>query len=466
MPVLPASQASFDISVPVLVIGAGACGLTAALSAADAGADVLVLERDARPSGSTSLSAGLIAAAGTELQRKHGVDDSPTIFIEDILRKTHGEVDHAVVQAIAEASGPMIDWMQDRQGLNLHLVQGFLFPGHTRLRMHGPASQTGADLEVMLLNAAGRAGIDVMASASAEDLYAEDDGRIVAVGITRPDGKRETIGCDAVILACGGYGGDPSLVARYIPEMAEAEYCGHTSNTGDALRWGEALGAQTLDLGSYQGHGSVPRPHAAPLTWAVITLGGFQVNTEGRRFADESLGYSEHAETILAQPGSVAWNIYDARCEAAALPFADYKEMKRLGAIKEAASVQELAAVTGVPLEALGATMEEVARLAAGVGQDAFGRDFTKAPPLAPPYRTAKVTGALFHTQGGLAVDCGGRVLRLDGSPLPNLFAGGGAARGISGPGAGGYLAGNGLTTATVLGRLAGLSAARLVTVR
>ena len=463
MPVLPASQASFDVSVPVLVIGAGACGLTAALAAADAGAEVLVLERDPRPSGSTSLSAGLIAAAGTRLQREHGVEDSPAMFVEDILRKTHGEVDHALVQAIAEASGSLIDWLQDRQGLDLHLVQGFLFPGHTRLRMHGPASQSGADLEAMLLNAAEREGVDVMAAASAEDLYAEDDGRVVAVGIRRPDGHRETIGCEALVLASGGYGGDPSLVARHIPEMAEAEYCGHTSNTGDALRWGEALGAQALDLGSYQGHGSVPRPHAAPLTWAVITLGGFQVNAEGRRFADESLGYSEHAEKILAQPGGFAWNIYDARCEEAALPFADYKEMKRLGAIKEAASVEELAAATGLPLDALRATMEEVARLAAGQGQDAFGRDFTKSPPVAPPYRTAKVTGALFHTQGGLAVDTGARVLRPDGSSLPNLFAGGGAARGISGPGAWGYLAGNGLTTATVLGRLAGLSAARLV---
>jgi fumarate reductase flavoprotein subunit len=463
MSVLPASEASFDVSVPVLVVGAGACGLTAALSAADAGAEVLVMERDPRPSGSTSLSAGLIAAAGTGLQREHGVEDSPAIFAEDILRKTHGEVDRALVQAIAEASGPLVDWLQDRHGLDLHLVQGFLFPGHTRLRMHGPASQTGVDLEAMLLAAAGREGVDVMASASAENLYAEADGRVVAAGIMRPDGQREIIGCGALILACGGYGGDPSLVARHIPEMAEAEYCGHTSNMGDALRWGEALGAQALDLGAYQGHGSVPRPHAAPLTWAVITLGGFQVNTGGRRFADESLGYSEHAEKILAQPGGVAWNIYDARCEKAALPFADYKEMKRLGAIKEAASVEELAAVTGLRLDALRATMEEVARLAAGQGQDAFGRDFTVSPSLVPPYRTAKVTGALFHTQGGLAVDADARVLRPDGSSLPNLFAGGGAARGISGPGAWGYLAGNGLTTATVLGRIAGRSAARLV---
>ena len=89
-------------------------------------------------------------------------------------------------------------------------------------------------------------------------------------------------------------------------------------------------------------------------------------------------------------------------------------------------------------------------------------RDFTGKPELAPPWRAARVTGALFHTQGGLVVDEDARVLRGNGAPLPNLFAGGGAARGVSGSGAAGYIAGNGLLTATGMGRLAGLAAARL----
>src|SRR5690606_4114074 len=124
-----------------------------------------------------------------------------------------------------------------------------------------------------------------------EDLYADDTGRIVAVGFKRPDDSVEVVGCDAVILACNGFGGNPDKVAQYIPEMAEAEYCGHPSNTGDALDWGIALGAQTRDLGAYQGHGSVSTPHGSPLTWAVVTLGGIQVNLEGKRFANEMCGY-------------------------------------------------------------------------------------------------------------------------------------------------------------------------------
>jgi fumarate reductase flavoprotein subunit len=422
-----------------------------------------VLERDPSPRGSTSLSAGLIPAAGTKLQRDRGVEDSPDLFAQDLAAKAHGENDPVIVRAVAAISGPTIDWLVDSHGLDLRLVEGFTYPGHSRLRMHGPPSQTGADLEAMLLAAAERAGIDVLTAASAEHLFADADGRIVAIGFQRPDGSQEVVGCEAVVLACNGFGGNPDLVRELIPAMASADYCGHPSNTGDALRWGASLGAATADLGSYQGHGSVPSPHGAPLTWAVMTLGGIQLNRDGHRFANEMRGYSEHAEEVLKQPGQFAWNIYDARCEAPALAFHDYREFVRLGAIRQADSIADLAAITGIPADALARTLGEVEAYAAGREEDPLGRDFTANPPLSPPYRVAKVTGALFHTQGGLVIDTEARVLRTDASRLPNLFAGGGAARGLSGPAAWGYLSGNGLLSATMLGRIAGLAAARLV---
>ena len=273
----------------------------------------------------------------------------------------------------------------------------------------------------------------------------------------------DIVGCEAVILACCGFGGSPGLVRRHIPEMEAAEFCGHASNTGDALAWGQALGAGAADLGSYQGHGSFCLPQGLQVTWAVLMLGGFQVNLEGRRFADEMRGYSEHAEDVLRQPGRVAWDIYDARCEVPALAFHDYAELKRLGGIREAESVEELSKATGLPAEALARTFAEVAGFAAGQEADPLGRDFTLAAPIAPPYRAARVTGALLHTQGGLTIDAEARVLRPDRTKLPNLLAGGGAARGLSGSSGWGYLSGNGLLSAVVLGRIAGLRAARLV---
>lgn len=463
MTVRPAPKSNFEFSVPLVIVGAGSCGLTAALAARNSGVEVLVLERDENPTGSTSLSAGLIPAAGTRFQREKGVVDSPEIFAADLAAKARGQSDPAIVKAVAEASGQTIDWLADQHDVEFHLVEGFYYPGHSRLRMHGPRNQTGAELEQSLLAATERAGIDILTGASVEDLHAEQDGTIVGVGFRRPNGEVETVGCAAIILACNGFGGNRQMISTFIPEMAEAEYCGHASNTGDAMEWGTALGAALADMGSYQGHGSVAYPHGLPLTWAVITQGGFQVNLNGERFADEMRGYSEHAQEVIKQPGHLAWNIYDERCEKPALGFHDYREIVKLGSIKRAGTIEELAASTDLPVEALKRTLADVRRYAAGEIPDPLGRDFTRQPALEAPYLAAKVNGALFHTQGGLVIDTHTRVMKVDGTPLPNVFAGGGAARGLSGPSSWGYMSGNGLLSATVLGRLAGLSAARFL---
>jgi fumarate reductase flavoprotein subunit len=219
--------------------------------------------------------------------------------------------------------------------------------------------------------------------------------------------------------------------------------------------WGEALGARTDALSGYQGHGSVASPHNILITWAAITEGGFQVNREGRRFHNEALGYSEAAAQVLRQPGGIAFDIFDARIAGIARQFEDFRKAEKQGALITAQTLDELATRIGVPTEALKAEAGvELGTL------DRFGRVFEKKP--AAPFCAIKVTGALFHTQGGLAIDARGRVLHKNGRPFENLFAAGGAAAGVSGSQASGYLSGNGLLTATVFGRVAGISAAKL----
>ena len=343
-----------------------------------------------------------------------------------------------------------------------HVLQGFRYPGHGRLRMHAVPERTGAALEARLLAAAEKAGADLLTGAHVTTLFADAAGQVHGARATRPDGSVEDIACEALILACNGYGGDPALVREHIPALADALYYGHAGNQGDALRWGAALGAVARDLSACQGHGGIAPGYNVQITWALIMEGGVQVNLHGERFWNEHEGYSEAAVAVLRQPEGVAWTIYDARLHALGLDFEEYRQGDAAGAIRSAADAAGLARATGLQAAPLAATIAAVQDLAARKATDDFGRHFD-APPLAPPYYAVRVTGALLHTQGGLVVDDSARLVRADGSPLPNLFAGGGAARGVSGPEIAGYLSGNGLLTAIAYGAIAGRAAAELV---
>src|SRR5579871_55559 len=293
----------FDAQVPVLIVGAGAAGLCAALAAKETGADAVLIERDAVPSGSTALSAGLIPAAGTRFQRGKGIADSAELFAADIQRKANGESDPGIVQVLARGAGPIIEWLADRHGLPFDVIDNFNYSGHSVLRMHGLPTRTGRELIDRLRSAAEADGIVILTGCVAERLFVASDHRIVGIEVARGGGARERIGCGALILACNGYGGNQVLVRRFIPEMADALYFGHPGNRGDAVLWGEGLGAKAAFMSGYQGHGSVAHPHGILITWAAMTEGGFQVDAQGQRFANEATGYSEQAEAVLTRAG-------------------------------------------------------------------------------------------------------------------------------------------------------------------
>ncbi|MBG9390145.1 FAD-dependent oxidoreductase [Caenimonas aquaedulcis] len=444
--------------IPVAIVGGGACGLTATLMLADAGIECVVLERDAAPSGSTALSSGFIPAPGTRVQKARGIEDSAGQFERDIQAKAHGTAAPHLARAYARKIGPALDALEANHGLQWELLEGFLYPGHTALRMHAVPERSGAGLMSRLRRAADAAGVAVMTGALARELWIGDDGQVTGLGFLRPDGRMEQLGCGAVLLACNGFGGDRALVRELLPEMAEATFAGHAGNDGSAIAWGRALGARLADLGGYQGHGSWAVPQGVLVSWALMMEGAIQVNREGRRFHDETQGYSEAAVHVLAQPGGVAWNVLDDRLLAFAQEFPDFREAQSAGAVHRAPDTEALARLIGCSAGALRATLDSVRD--GEVSTD--GRRFTRA--LAPPYHAVKVTGALFHTQGGLDIDTQCRVLGRDGTPWPNLLAAGGAARGVSGNAVWGYLSGNGLLSAVAGGAIAARTATQWLT--
>lgn len=443
--------AEFDLTVETLIIGAGACGMVAALAAYEAEQDVLLVEADPVPSGSTALSAGLIPAAGTRFQAEAGIDDTPALFAQDIQAKAKGENDPDLVASLAAQAGTVIEWLADSHGLPFSVVHDFDYPGHSRRRMHGLPQRAGRELIDALRSRIETLDIPLICNRRATRLFAQGD-IVEGAELTLPDGSVETVGCGRLILACNGFGGNPEMVTQYMPKIAEAVWFGHDGNRGEAVDWGHALGAATRHLGAYQGHGNVAHPHGILITWATITEGGFQVNAEGARFWNESQGYSEAARAVLAQPEGFAWTIFDGRIAAIARQFEDFKQAEQQGAVVAAESVADLSERLGLP----NATLQQSFDARPQEGPDAFGRSW-QSPPLAPPYHAVKVTGALFHTQGGLEVDPETVHVRTpQGDRFPNLFAAGGAACGVSGTGDSGYLSGNGLLAATVLGYIAG----------
>uniref|UniRef100_A0A7C4AQZ5 FAD-dependent oxidoreductase n=1 Tax=Desulfomonile tiedjei TaxID=2358 RepID=A0A7C4AQZ5_9BACT len=451
------NEIPWDVETDVLVIGGGGCGMVASLAAAEVGARVLLVEKESRVGGNTSLSQGMIPAAGSILQKKAGVDDSPEQMAKDILEKNQFQSDPALTLRIAQESASLVDWLVDKLNVQLTLVTNFLYPGHTKHRVHAPSTKKGVQLVNRFLELIkSNPNIDIAYRAPAVGLVAtRSNGAVVGatvdirgVGLNRARAAR-------TILALNGFGANREMLARYIPDMADAYYFGHEGNTGEGIRWGEALGAALLHMDAYQAHGSVAYPEGTLLTWASISLGGYQINLHGLRFVNESHGYSEHALHVLAQPKGIAFAVFDQRIFDEIRDFEDFQQCLAMSAVKKFDSIEDAADKFGINRENFLATHEAFQKAAAGELPDPLGRPST-GTPLKPPFYVVRVTGALFHTQGGLKINERAEVVRMDGSTIPNLYAGGGTAVGLSGRGAAGYLSCNGLLAALVLGKIAG----------
>jgi fumarate reductase flavoprotein subunit len=459
-----APEEGWDVEVDILVIGAGGCGLVAGLTGAQQGLQVLVVEKEAAAGGNTSLGQGMFPAVGSAAQKRAGIDDSPELMTGDILKKNDSESDPELTREVVNQTGRLVDWLHETEGIELELVTNFLYPGHSRHLIHAPKTTKGSWLVNRLLEASHRYdNLDIAYGSSARRLIARrPNGAVLGAeveirgeGINRARAKK-------TILALSGFGANREMIKKYIPEMENSYYFGHQGNSGEGILWGEALGAELVNMSAYQAHGSVAHPHGCLLTWAVISLGGYQVNRSGKRFVNEDHGYSEHALDVLAQEGEVAIEIFDQRIFDEVKTYDDFQQCVEMGAVKSFPTIEALAHHFQLDPAQLAQTHEAFQRAAADRAPDPLGRTGFVAP-LQPPYYGVQVTGALFHTQGGLKVDNRARVIRKNGEPVPNLFAGGGTAAGFSGSKVSGYLSANGLLAALTLGLLAGEEAGRSI---
>ncbi len=429
----------FDWELDLLAIGGGGCGLAAAIAAHDAGLASAVVEKLDRPGGNTALSTGSVPGAGSRFQRAAGIEDSAERMIAD-YEANAGEHDMMpVMRRLARDCAGLVEWLVDAVGARMSIITDYKHIGHSVPRLHAPVSRRGQDLLDDLVAGAERRGIAIACGNRVRELVTNTEGAVIGAVIESSRGEVSRVGARKLVLATNGYAANRELVAQYCAEIAGAQYFGARGSEGEAVLWGRRLGAALANTGAYQGYATVAYPHGTILSWTTIEKGGVIVGANGERFGEEArTGYSAYARHVLGATEPVH-AIFDERIRLIADKEEEFRELIAMKGAKVAATPRELAKLIGAEPDALTASVAA----------------------LVPPLYAVRVVPGLFHTQGGLRVDEDARVLRPDGSPIRNLFAGGGAAAGISGrTGAAGYASGNGLLTAIGLGRRAGVTAA------
>ncbi len=427
---MPETDSKIARHADAIVVGAGAGGLMAALAAAHCGADVLLAEKDLAGPSNLRVSGGLFPGAGTKFQRQAGIQDDAELFVRDIRAKAGEFVNEAIVDTVARRCADAIDFLSEKVGLPIHVLSDLAGPGHSVARLHATPAESGRELHAMLRDAAARhPRIRMLDGVEVTGLMREDTLFGILPGMQR---------APCVLLATGGFAANRALLEEFIPGMAPALHIGAGPNDGCAIVWGRQFGARLALMDGYQGQGHVNPGTRTRLGMALPGLGAFMVNVEARRFVREDVGPSELAALVLAQPGGVALEVFDQRIHEVAMRQGPYRDAWNAGRVLVAQDPATLARLASVDPEAFSRSFE------------AFGAR------LAPPLYASWVTGALAHTQGGLAVDARARVVRADGSAIEGLFAAGGAAAGLGGRGGQGYLPGNGLAQSFALGLIAG----------
>ncbi len=448
---------SWHLHTDLAIVGSGAGALVAAIVAGHQGRHVVVHERARDLGGSLAHGPGMIPAAGTRLQRAAGVVDGPEAFASDLLspaRDPGDSSDPAFAVAVCRAAAELVDWLVEEGTTRLAFVPSIVARNHTAPRLHAHAQGTGAEMCADLIHAASKEPhVSLRTASVVEDLWTDPSGAVVGIAARERRGPIN-IAARRVLLACGGFAASTDLVSVHHPELADLPYAGIPGALGDGLRWATACGATTRHLESSWVTPFTVAPGGYVVPESVVRDGGVLVNQKGERFVDESAAPMPVARAVLAEPGRVAYLLFDERIYRAARETdPHFARLIVPRAVRRGASVADLARHFEIDVDNLTATLEAFHTRAAG-GADPFGRGPTAAP-LAPPFYAVRVGAARVRTLGGLHVDTAARVLRGDGTPVANLHAAGGVAADLCGDGRSSYPIGHDALTSMALGWLA-----------
>lgn len=490
---------SYDADV--VVIGAGGAGMTAAMTAADAGQKVVILESQAMVGGNSARATGGMNAAKTVYQDENEFDQAagvektlataaekyadnetitalaktvseqwaayqanPTGYFDsvelmelDTMVGGKGINDPELVKTLCEGTADAIDWL-DENGITLHNVSSF--GGASVKRIHRPVNEEGKVVSVgaymipLLQENCEKRGIDIVLNTTVDTILTDANGAAVGVSGTDKDGNTVVVNAKSVILATGGFGANLDMVTQYKPELAGFMTTNAAGAQGQGIEMATAIGAGTVDMDQIQIHPTVEANTAALITEGLRGDGAILVNANGERFVDEVGTRDVVSAAEIAQPGSYSWLIVDQAMADASSVIQGY--IKK-GYTKTGATYEELAKELDVDPAAFSNTMETWNGYVEAKNDPDFGRTSFANPLNNGPYYAIKVTAGVHHTMGGVTINSATEVLKEDGTVIPGLFAAGEVTGGVHGAN---RLGGTAVADFVVFGRIAGESAA------
>lgn len=456
------SIADWRREADVVVVGGGLAGFCAACEAGAQGAEVLLLEKQPEIGGSTVLSSGLFAFAGTDMQRVRGIEDSNALLVRDLKSAGGNENDERLLQAYAERQLESYEWLNSA-GVRFRGVE--LSAAHSVPRAHAADSQELMRLVSGRAHQTGR--VKTLVGAPADRLVRPDSEAGVLGVVAQIDGRRQAIRArHGVVLASGGFSRNAEMLKSFVPAQAAAVRYGGEGNTGDGIKMAWQLGAGFRDFGHIKGtfgfHTNARTEAGRGWTKLFIYRGAIAVNRHGKRYVDESRSYKLLGDAVLGQPDAMAFQIFDQGIMDMGVegvsPF-DFRSAQKRGLVEEAQSIEGLAKKIGVDAATLAATVRRYNGFVANGRDEDFGREslsnhYGKLVKIerAPFYAYATTSG-LIATYCGLTVDPETRVLDVFGAPIKGLFAAGeimGGFHGVS------YMTGSALGKCVIFGRKAG----------
>lgn len=450
VPAVQAAQRVWD----VIVVGAGGAGLSAAVSAAEAGAKVLLLEKMPHIGGNTRISGGFYACVDLVRQKRQGIEDSEQLFLSQMLESGGGHANPKLAAILVHNATPALKWLE-KLGMRFQPTVSEAY-GSRWPRSHKPLMPNGEGYIRTLSTAAVKLGVIIKTSTPVTTLLTDNDGRVCGVQIAENNIRKNIFSKRGVIVASGGFGANPAMIARYAPQFSGLTTNNMPGSTGEMLLAAQKAGAELVDMEDVLCNPGLPPGRVMRARFHMLVDQFILVDQTGRRFIREDASRAAVTRAILALPGKVAYTIIDS------------KGMKNLSILmqKEAVlavesgdawtadTIEDLARLMKLPAANLQATIDDY-NTGMKTGQDPLGKvaprgDFSLDHP---PYWACFAGMSIHYTMGGIRINELAQAMRADGRPVAGLWAAGEATGGIHGKE---RLGGNGINDAVVFGRIAG----------